>query len=294
MIRRPPRSTLFPYTTLFQSQATRGTERGSPSPRTRRYRSIGVRTPCPSLRVDRATDDREECLLEAHGPYGGGQVLPQCDVHDFVDALGLRDDVQRIPFRDALAERSEPLPMVPAVLDRDAERSANLAVRPIRPPFEEDPTFLDDIQPLRERLGLIEVVRGEEDRAALSRQISQDIPHRATSERVEPDRRLIQEEERRLRRQDRGHHRTLLLPARQGHGKAIRDLVESHLLQGGFGPRLRIFARQAARSEVAVHLLPRCQVEKRFPLLGLVDYDMPHLFRRSYHVVAEHLDLSGG
>src|SRR3989442_9523289 len=43
MIRRPPRSTLFPYTTLFRSQATRGIERGSPSPRRRRYRPIGVR-----------------------------------------------------------------------------------------------------------------------------------------------------------------------------------------------------------------------------------------------------------
>src|SRR3989442_2114397 len=145
MIRRPPRSTLFPYTTLFQSQATRGTERGSPSPRRRRYRPIGVRTPSSSLCVDRATDDREECLLEAHGPYGGGQVLPQRHVHDFVDAPGLRDDMQRIPFRDALAERSEPLPMVPAVLDRDAQCPANLPLRPIRRAFEEDPTFLDNV-----------------------------------------------------------------------------------------------------------------------------------------------------
>src|SRR2546422_8239373 len=30
MIRRPPRSTLFPYTTLFRSYRLRGTEQGSP------------------------------------------------------------------------------------------------------------------------------------------------------------------------------------------------------------------------------------------------------------------------
>src|SRR5258708_19136322 len=31
MIRRPPRSTLFPYTTLFRSWLRRGTPRGGPS-----------------------------------------------------------------------------------------------------------------------------------------------------------------------------------------------------------------------------------------------------------------------
>src|SRR3989442_2930147 len=33
MIRRPPRSTLFPYTTLFRSAAWATPERGSPAPR---------------------------------------------------------------------------------------------------------------------------------------------------------------------------------------------------------------------------------------------------------------------
>src|SRR5260221_8201071 len=36
MIRRPPRSTLFPYTTLFRSQAERGGERGPAGARTDR------------------------------------------------------------------------------------------------------------------------------------------------------------------------------------------------------------------------------------------------------------------
>src|SRR6266571_4890748 len=87
-------------------------------------------------------------------------------------APGLRDDVQRIPFLDTLAERSEPLPMVPAVLDRDAQRPTDLSFGFFRGSFEKDATFLDDVQPFRERLGLIEVMSGEEDRAAFSRQIS--------------------------------------------------------------------------------------------------------------------------
>src|SRR6059036_10015 len=265
--------------------------------------SVAKKTPVPphrspnaigSLRVDRATDDREECLLEAHGPNGGGQVLPQRHVHDFVDAPGLRDDVQRIPFRDALAERSEPLPMVPAVLDRDAQSPTDLPFRFFRRAFEEDLAFLDDVQTFRERLGLVEVVRGEEDGAASSRQVTKDVPHRAAGEGIEPDRRLVQEQQRGLRRHDRRHHRALLLPARQGHGQAVRDLLEPHFLQGGFRARLRIFARDAACAEVAVHLLPRRQVKERFPLLGHDRDQGSYRFRRADDIVAEHFDLAGG
>src|SRR3712207_9266277 len=42
MIRRPPRSTLFPYTTLFRSRPARGRRRARPGPR-RPPRSAGRR-----------------------------------------------------------------------------------------------------------------------------------------------------------------------------------------------------------------------------------------------------------
>src|SRR5258706_13253120 len=62
MIRRPPRSTLFPYTTLFRSatqpasSALSGSDEASPSPSQRRFarRSPcweGQQQPTPSLRV---------------------------------------------------------------------------------------------------------------------------------------------------------------------------------------------------------------------------------------------------
>src|SRR2546428_5760079 len=43
MIRRPPRSTLFPYTTLFRSdlRRVRGTGDAEPAPRQRQARSLG-------------------------------------------------------------------------------------------------------------------------------------------------------------------------------------------------------------------------------------------------------------
>src|SRR2546425_6345975 len=51
MIRRPPRSTLFPYTTLFRSGATRGARTVAPSARARTNR--------PLTRVDRRRRSEE-------------------------------------------------------------------------------------------------------------------------------------------------------------------------------------------------------------------------------------------
>src|SRR2546426_8944962 len=55
MIRRPPRSTLFPYTTLFRSPPSRGRapdpslpERCPPAPRARRRPSPARRGSCPA------------------------------------------------------------------------------------------------------------------------------------------------------------------------------------------------------------------------------------------------------
>src|SRR3712207_7791197 len=52
MIRRPPRSTLFPYTTLFRSRPAAGTPRAGrapgPSAAARRGGRGGATGPCPS------------------------------------------------------------------------------------------------------------------------------------------------------------------------------------------------------------------------------------------------------
>src|SRR3712207_8724775 len=48
MIRRPPRSTLFPYTTLFRSR-----RRGATCPRPRRLRELRVRHPLDGHRHER-------------------------------------------------------------------------------------------------------------------------------------------------------------------------------------------------------------------------------------------------
>src|SRR2546430_10802490 len=54
MIRRPPRSTLFPYTTLFRSSASR-----------RKPRSISIRTSRRSSRLRQDDSDRKSTRLNS-------------------------------------------------------------------------------------------------------------------------------------------------------------------------------------------------------------------------------------
>src|SRR3712207_7177051 len=69
MIRRPPRSTLFPYTTLFRSPALQG--RGAPRSRSPRARA-GPTAPTPR-------GDPSACSAEARPP--GPAPAPRSEEH---------------------------------------------------------------------------------------------------------------------------------------------------------------------------------------------------------------------
>src|SRR6266487_2722684 len=246
-----------------------------------------------SLRVDRTSDDREERLLEGHGSDGRREAVPQGDVHHLVNAFRFRDYVQRGPLIDGLPERSEQVPVVPPVLDRHAEGPADLPLRPVRGPLEQDPALLDDVQPLRKRLRLVEIVRREKDRRALPGQLPQDVPDRPPCERVEADRRLVEEHEGRLRRHDGRHHCPLFLSAAQRDAEAIRDFFQPHLRKRFFGARLGDLAGEAAGAEVAVHLFTRREMEERLPLLGHDGDERPDPLRAFDDVVPERCDRPG-
>src|SRR3712207_8664798 len=64
MIRRPPRSTLFPYTTLFRSRSRR-----SPSPPPRPHPDHPQRGP----RLERAGEDRGGAAVPLGGAAAGGR-----------------------------------------------------------------------------------------------------------------------------------------------------------------------------------------------------------------------------
>src|SRR3712207_7141694 len=71
MIRRPPRSTLFPYTTLFRSERLGHQVRDEVGDR-----PAGQRLVVPLLRFDRvdAVGERGLCALEEREQLGGGEV----------------------------------------------------------------------------------------------------------------------------------------------------------------------------------------------------------------------------
>src|SRR5438876_7192424 len=58
MIRRPPRSTLFPYTTLFRSRGHRGNHPGLDAP--------GIETRRGRRRPHRQLDRKSTCLNSSH------------------------------------------------------------------------------------------------------------------------------------------------------------------------------------------------------------------------------------
>src|SRR3712207_8099501 len=73
MIRRPPRSTLFPYTTLFRSSSRRAERAPAAPARRRRTERSGDRTPTPDTPhartrppVDRVHPSPRECRSEEH------------------------------------------------------------------------------------------------------------------------------------------------------------------------------------------------------------------------------------
>ena len=57
--------------------------------------------------------------------------------------------------------------------------------------------MVDDRDPVAELVGLLHVVRGEEDRLALGVELAEDLPQRDAALRVEAGGRLVEEQDRR-------------------------------------------------------------------------------------------------
>src|SRR2546429_5164896 len=69
MIRRPPRSTLFPYTTLFRSQIQRLRGRGAENATTDAERAFGLRLPTHERELLRLSRDRKSTRLNSSHGY---------------------------------------------------------------------------------------------------------------------------------------------------------------------------------------------------------------------------------
>ncbi len=58
----------------------------------------------------------------------------------------------------------------------------------------DDPAAVEHADPVGQLVGLVEVLRGQQDRDAVGDQVADDLPHRAPAARVEPGRRLVEED----------------------------------------------------------------------------------------------------
>src|SRR3712207_9223945 len=87
MIRRPPRSTLFPYTTLFRSSSTASTRTATPTCASACWSGTGSRSPraeyCPALRTPAGRGSAggpthgASLVLLVQPRLEGGEVLQQ-------------------------------------------------------------------------------------------------------------------------------------------------------------------------------------------------------------------------
>src|SRR5271157_3628474 len=244
--------------------------------------------------VDRPPDDPKERLFEGDRSYGRHQLRADGELHDLAQALGRDDDRERIALGDAGTERAERLDQGRPAGKEHLHRAPNGPLEVLSGPRDQHSPALDDVEPVAESLGLVEIVRRQEDRRPLARERSHRLPDGAPRERVHADRRLVQEQEGGLGRDDRGDHRPLPLASGERDREAVRAFQQTHLLERFLRPGLGGLPADPPRPEVCVDLFARGEVEERLPFLRHDRDVRSGLLGRLVDVVTEHLDPAGG
>jgi hypothetical protein len=82
-----------------------------------------------------------------------------------------------------------------ARLDDDLDAlTADLRLELVGGALGDRPAMVDDHDPVREPIGFLEVLGGEQQRGALGHQIGDHVPHLGSAAWVEPGRRLVEEQ----------------------------------------------------------------------------------------------------
>src|SRR5881396_1219489 len=135
------------------------------------------------LDFNRSPHDFDERILEARRFERHLALLPQAPLDDGQDLLG------RLGLEDLGGGR--PIPR--GRLHDHPHPHAGISLRLVDRPEEDRPSLVHDEQMVREDLGLVKIVCRQEDRGAFLRQRAQHRPHGSPTERIEPDRGLVQE-----------------------------------------------------------------------------------------------------
>ena len=82
----------------------------------------------------------------------------------------------------------------------------------------DDPAVVQHRDPVGQLVGLVQVLRGQEDRHAAGHELADDLPHGAAAARVQPGGRLVEEDQPRVA--DQGHGQVEAAPHAAGVGRA--------------------------------------------------------------------------
>ena len=145
---------------------------------------------------------------------------------------------------------------VPSGEQRDARSSASrscddldplpadLRLQLVRRSARDDPAVVDDRDLVGELVGLLEVLRRQQERRAFAHLGADHVPHREPAARIEPGRRLVEEEQPRLA--DQGARE--VEPAAHPAGVGLRDpsgrVGEVEALEQRVGPAPRLGAAE--------------------------------------------------
>src|SRR3989441_5430380 len=227
------------------------------------------------LDLNRSPHDLDERVFEARRFERDLALLAQAPLDNREDLL------RRSRFEYLRRRRS----IARGRLYDDAHPQARVTFRLLHGPEEGGASLVHDEQVVREDLRLVEVVRGQEDRRALPRELPQHVPDRTPAEGIQPDRGLVEEQNLRVR--DHGHRddETLTKTAGQVRCELVAVLPQAQvlhdLLRSLAGLRARLPADEAEVEDVIVgrqeHLragLLRDDGDVRADCLRLLEYVM--------------------
>ncbi len=114
---------------------------------------------------------------------------------------------------------------------------------------------VDDREPVAELVGLLHVVRGEQDRLAVGVELAEDLPERDAALRVEAGGRLVEEEDRGSVHDRPRHHQPLRHAAREREHIGAAAVGEPELVEQAGGLGLRRLRAHPEEPAVEVEVL---------------------------------------
>jgi hypothetical protein len=148
---------------------------------------------------------------------------------------------------------------------------------------------IDDRDLVRELVGFLEVLRRQQDRRALAAQVADDLPDLATTPGIEACRRLVEEEDARLREQTGREVELQSHATRVGLRRPVGSIRELEALEQLRRAAAGVCAREPEQPPEHLEVLTAGQqLVHRRELTGQRE-QLAHARRLGHHVVAEQL-----